>query len=171
MLYLWLTILILLNVVWLAIVPFALPGNWLIVITTSLFAWWRWDDGVFSPYTLIAIAVLALLAELIELFAGMGGARKAGAGFRGSLGAFIGAFTGAVVGTLLIPIPFIGTVIGACLGAGLGAGTFELSTGLPMHKSLYLGLGAGLGQFLGAVTKIGIGLLIWLIVAVAAFWP
>jgi len=171
MLYLWLTILILLNVVWLATVPFALPGNWLIVITTSLFAWWRWDDGVFSPYTLIAITVLALLGELIELFAGMGGARRAGAGLHGSIGAFIGALTGAVLGTLLIPVPFLGTVIGACLGAGLGAGTFELSAGRPINKSLHLGLGAGLGQFLGAITKIGIGLLIWLIVAVAAFWP
>ena len=30
---------------------------------------------------------------------------------------------------------------------------------------------AGLGEFLGITTKFAIGILIWLIVAVAAFWP
>jgi len=30
---------------------------------------------------------------------------------------------------------------------------------------------AGLGEFLGITTKFALGILIWLIVAVAAFWP
>jgi len=46
-----------LNAAWLLVVVFGLPGNWLIVISTCLFAWWRWDEGVFSIYTLIAILV------------------------------------------------------------------------------------------------------------------
>ena len=66
MLYLLLILLILLNIIWLALVLFGLPGNWLIVTSTCLFAWWRWDDGVFSIYTLIVIAVLAGLGELFE---------------------------------------------------------------------------------------------------------
>jgi len=48
MLYFWLTLLVILNAFWLALVPFALPGNWLIVITTSLFAWWQRENNVFS---------------------------------------------------------------------------------------------------------------------------
>jgi len=64
--YLLLILLILLNVVWLVLVIFGLPGNWLIVISTCLFAWWRWEDGVFSIYTLIAIVTLAVLGELFE---------------------------------------------------------------------------------------------------------
>lgn len=171
MLYFWIISLILLNSLWLALVPFALPGNWLIVITTSLFAWWRAEDGVFSLYTLVAITFMALAAELVEFLAGMGGARKAGAGFSGSLGAIIGALTGAVLGTFLIPIPLFGTLLGACIGATLGASGFELLGGRTIRESFHLGFGAGLGQFLGTTIKIAIGILIWLIVAIAAFWP
>ena len=171
MLYFWLVILILLNTVWLASVPFALPGNWLIVITTSLFTWWHWDDGIFSVYTLLCIIIFALLGELFEFFGGIHGAKKAGAGFRGSLGALIGAITGAVLGTFLIPIPFLGTLVGSSIGAGIGAWVLELSGGRSVKQHFSLGLGAGLGQFLGVSAKIMIGILIWLIVALAAFWP
>ena len=171
MLYVWLVILIFLNACWLGLVFFALPGNWLIVISTTLFAWWRWDDAVFSIYTLIAIAVLAVLGELVEFFAGAGGAKKAGAGWRGALGALAGAVTGAVVGTFAIPIPFLGTLIGACLGAGFGAWFLELIGGKKMDDSVRSGVGAGVGVLLGTTTKFAIGVIIWLIVAVAAFWP
>ena len=41
------------------LVPFTLPGNWLMIITTCLFAWWKWDNGLFSWPLLIAITVLA----------------------------------------------------------------------------------------------------------------
>jgi len=169
MLYLWLITLILLNAFWLVLVFFGLPGNWLIVISTGLFAWWRAEDGVFSVYTLIAIATLAFMGELIEFFGGIGGARKAGARFRGSIGVIIGAVTGAVLGTFIIP--FLGTLLGSCIGAGIGAWGFELSGGRAMHESLHLGFGAGLGQFLGTTAKIAIGGVIWFIVAFAAFWP
>ena len=40
MLYVELPILILLNLLWLPLVLFGLPGNWLMVLSTSLFAWW-----------------------------------------------------------------------------------------------------------------------------------
>ncbi len=167
--YIWSIILILLNAFWLALVPFAFPGNWLIVITTALFAWWRAEDGMFSPYVLIAITVLALLGELVEFLGGVLGAKKAGARFRGSLGALIGAFIGAVVGTFIVPV--LGTILGSCAGAALGACVFELTGGRPIEDSVRSGFGAGLGWFLGTTTKISLGILIWLIVAVAAFWP
>jgi hypothetical protein len=32
-------------------------------------------------------------------------------------------------------------------------------------------VGAGVGQFVGATSKIMLGLVIWLIIAIAAFWP
>ena len=171
MLYLWIILLIVLNALCLVLVLFALPGNWLIVILTCLFAWWRWEDGVFSIYTLIAIGVLATLGELFEFFGGMGGAKKAGARWWGSLGAFAGAISGAVVGTFLIPIILFGTLIGACVGAGMGAWVFELAGGRQMKDSARSGLGAGLGELLGITIKITLGFAIWVIVAVAAFWP
>jgi len=139
MLYLWLTALILLNAVWLVLVAFALPGNWLIVITTALFAWWRADDDIFSIYTLLAIAALAVAGELVEFLGAMGGAKKAG--------------------------------VGSCSGAAIGACVPELSAGRRLRDFFRLGIGAGLGRFLGTTTKIAVGLLIWLIVVIAAFWP
>ena len=111
MVYLCSTILVLLNSAWLGLVVFGLPGNWLIVISTWLFAWWQWDNRVFSIYTLIAIAILAALGELVEFSAGMIGAKKSGASWPGSIAALFGAVTGAVLGTFLFPIPFLGTLL------------------------------------------------------------
>jgi len=171
MLYIWSIILILLNAVWLLLVFFGLPGNWLIVISACLFAWWRAEDSVFSIYTLLTITALAVSGELLEFLAGAGGAKRAGAGWRGSIGALAGAVTGAILGTVLIPIPLLGTLIGACVGAGLGAWGLELAGGRKLQDSVHYGIGAGIGELLGITSKFILGTLIWLIVAVAAFWP
>lgn len=171
MLYLWSTLLILFNSVWLTLVLFGLPGNWLIVISTCLFAWWKWEDGVFSIYTLIFVTALGALGELIEFFAAMGGAKRAGAGWAGSFAAIAGAILGALTGTFMIPIPFFGTLLGACLGAGLCAWGLEFAQGKKMEDSVRYGIGASLGHFLGTTIKFGLGVLIWLIIAVAVFWP
>ena len=171
MLYLWSSLLILLNAVWLALVVFGLPGNWLIVISTCLFAWWRWGDGVFSIYTLIAIVALAILGELFEFFGGMHGAKRAGASWPGSVAALAGAVMGAILGTFLIPILFLGTLLGACIGAGLGAWALEFSRGKKIEESARYAVGAGLGEFLGITSKFALGIVIWFVVAVAAFWP
>ena len=171
MVYLWSTMLVSLNAGWLVVVVFGLPGNWLIVISTCLFAWWRWDDGVFSIYTLIAILVLAVLGELVEFSAGMIGARKSGASWPGSIAALFGAVTGAVLGTFLIPIPFFGTLSGACLGAGLCVWGMEFSRGKKAEHSLRYAVGAGIGEFFGIISKFALAIIIWFIVAVAAFGP
>lgn len=171
MLYVWSFLLILLNACWLVLVVFSLPGNWLIVISAFLFAWWRWEDGVFSIYTLIAIVGLAVVGELVEFFASMVGAKKMGASWAGSIAAIAGAISGAIVGTFLIPVPFFGTLLGACIGAGLCAWGLEVVRGRKMGESVRYGVGAGLGRFVGTSTKVILGIFIWLIVAVAAFWP
>jgi uncharacterized protein YqgC (DUF456 family) len=171
MLYLWLFILIVLNTVWLVLVAFGLPGNWLIVVGTGLFAWWQWDAGVFSTATLVAVAVLALLAELAEFGAGIIGARRSGASWRGSIAAPFGAMIGAVFGTFAIAVPLLGTVLGACLGAGLGVWGVEIARGQHPDRSLRSGVSAGLGALLGILSKLAAGVIIWLVVVVAAFWP
>ena len=170
MIYFQVILLLVLNAFWLGLVFFALPGNWLVVISTALFAWWRWEDGVFSICTLIAITVLATIGEIVEFFAGMGGAKKAGAGWRGAFAAVAGALVGAIFGTFFIPIPFLGTLFGACLGAGLLTMTVERRLGKEMRASVRSGFGAGLGVFIGTGSKFLIGVLIWIIVAVAGFY-
>ena len=171
MIYLWLVILILLNACWLMLVPFMLPGNWLMIGGTYLFAWWQWDNEVFGWPLLVTITVLALIGELVEFFAGAGGAKKAGAGWLGALAAVGGAMIGALVGTVIIPAPIIGTILGACIGAGLTTWIAERITGKEHNQSVRSGVGAGTGVLVGTVSKFVIGCVIWLLSTVAAFWP
>jgi uncharacterized protein YqgC (DUF456 family) len=171
MLYVELSILVLLNLVWLLLVLFSLPGNWLMVLSTSLFAWWTWDRQVFSRGTLIAIAVLAVVGELIEFIGGMAGARKAGASWRASLAGILGALIGALVGTVAFPVLLVGTLIGASLGAGLAVWMVETSRGVHPELSRRRAVGAGLGELIGILSKFAVGVMIWLTVAIAAFWP
>jgi uncharacterized protein YqgC (DUF456 family) len=167
--YFWIALLIIVNTFSLILVPFGLPGNWLIVTATSLFAWQQRENRIFSIYTLVAIAVLALAGEIIEFFAGTAGARKAGAGWLAAIVAILGAISGAIIGTLAVPL--IGTIIGACLGAGLGVYVVERCSGKTTEASMRSGMGASVGRFIGTIAKLAIGVAIWLIVAVAAFWP
>ncbi len=171
MIYAYLVILILLNACWLAMVLFTLPGNWLMVIGTYLFAWWQWDNGIFGWPLLVTITILALIAEIIEFFAGAGGAKKAGAGWWGALAAIGGAIFGALAGTVIIPVPLFGTMLGACFGAGLATWIVERISGKEQEHSVRSGVGAGKGVLIGTLSKFAVGCLIWLLVTIAAFWP
>ena len=59
--------------------------------------------------------------------------------------------------------PFAG-VLGATVGALVGTATFPV---------LFVGIvvGVGIGEFLGILSKFAVGLVIWLTIAIAAFWP
>ncbi len=171
MVYVWSLLLVVVNLFWLVLVFFALPGNWLIVISTCVFAWWRAEDGVFSVYTLVLITVLAVIGEVLEFLGSFAGAKKTGASLLASIGAIFGAVAGAIVGTFVIPIPLLGTILGACLGAGLATWSVELLKGRQAKHSVRSAVGAGMGELIGIVSKFAIGCLIWFVVTVAVFWP
>ena len=78
---------------------------------------------------------------------------------------------GGVIGTFAIPVPLFGSLIGASLGAAAGAWILELSIGRSMDSAVKVGVGAGVGRLGGTIAKLGLGVAIWLILAVAAFWP
>jgi uncharacterized protein YqgC (DUF456 family) len=168
--YVWPILLILLNGAWLASIVAGLPGTWLMVASAVLLQWWR-HAGYFSTGTLVVAAVLAGLGEAFELAAGVVGARRAGGTRRGAVGAMVGSVVGAIAGTFVIPAPCIGTLIGACLGAAGGTMLVEAGTGIPAEVTVRAGIGAGVGRLVGTVIKVGIGAVIWVIIAVAAFWP
>jgi hypothetical protein len=171
MMIVWTVLLLLVNLVWLATVLFALPGNWLMIVTTAVFAWWQRDSQVFGIHTLVAITVLAVIGEIVEFLGGFGGARRAGARWQGAAGAICGAVIGGIFGTFLIPIPILGTLLGACGGAGLGTFLLEAAGGRAMDHAFRSGVGAGAGVLLGTTAKFVIGVVIYAIIAVAAFWP
>jgi hypothetical protein len=80
-------------------------------------------------------------------------------------------FVGALAGTVIIPIPVVGTIIGAALGACLGTAGLEFTAGKKLDHSFRAGFGAGIGVLLGTGGKFLIGVVIWLIIALAAFIP
>lgn len=168
MLYLYLIGLLVINGIWLIAGLFYVPGNWLMILTTLGAAWWLREHDLFSVGTFIAIVVLALAGEIIEFFAGFGGAKKAGAGWKASLAAILGAIVGAVVGTGILPV--IGTLLGGCIGAGLATWGVETLSGQLPDQAMKSGVGAGTGAFVGTLTKFLLGCVIWLIIAIAAFW-
>ncbi|MFA6186984.1 MAG: DUF456 domain-containing protein [Phycisphaerae bacterium] len=167
MIYFWLTLLTIVNAIWLGLNFFVLPGNWLMIITVILFA--VWQKGVFSVYTIIAAIVLAVIGEIIEFVSGAGGAKVGGGGKKAMAAAIVGAIIGAIVGTIIIPIPVIGTLLGAALGAGGVVLIVEKKSGRAFDKSLKSATGAGVGQLLGTFAKFIVGVIIWLVFLIAAF--
>ena len=169
--YIAITLLLVVNSLGLGLVLLQLPGIWIMVGATAGLAWWRWDEGIFTPGFLVAIVILAVVSEVLEFMAGTVGAKRAGGGRRGAMGALVGGILGAIIGTVAIPVPLFGSLIGACVGAAVGAWGLELAGGRDAEGSVRAGVGAGLGRLAGILVKLLIGAVIWVAVAVAAFWP
>ena len=170
MVYLFAVLLAIVNVGGLVAVLVGLPGTWLMLAGTALFAWWGWDEGVIGGWTLLVLLVLALVGELVEFVAGMAGAERAGGGWRGSLGALLGGVVGALAGCL-VPVPVLGVLLGSCVGAGAGAWLLERRAGKTADTSRRIGWGAGVGRLWGTLVKLGLGVVIWIVATVASFWP
>ena len=171
MVYVYAILLTLINAAWLLVTIVGLPGTWLMVATTALLAWWQWDNGMIGLPVLITILALALLGEILEFVAGVLGTKTFGGTNWGAVGALLGTLVGGIAAIPLIPIPVLGSLIGACLGAAVGAWALELYAGQKLEPSLKSAAGAGLGRLTGTVTKLVCGVAIWIIAAVAAFWP
>ncbi|MBN1788306.1 MAG: DUF456 family protein [Sedimentisphaerales bacterium] len=157
----------LLNGFWLILSFFALPGNWLMIVTTVLFSIWQKDS--FSIYVIIIAIILAVIGEIIEFLAGAGGAKLAGGGKKAILAAIAGAIVGAVLGTVLIPVPLFGTLLGSAIGTGMAVLIVEEKAGKEFKDSVKTATTAGIAQMLGTSAKVIVGLVIWLVFAITAF--
>lgn len=96
-----------------------------------------------SNLVLGLIVCLMVLSLVIDYIAGMVGARKLGATWRGILGAIVGALVG-----LFFSLP------GLLLGPFIGAALFEMMGGRNWKEATRAGLGAVLGVLAGAVGKV-----------------
>jgi uncharacterized protein len=145
---------------WLAQV-LGLPGNWLIVAGAALYAWWVGPDAptAIGWQTVIALAALAVVGEVIELVAGAAGVTKVGGSRRGALLAIVGSVVGSVVGVFVgVPIPVVGSLVAAIVfggvGALVGAMLGESWKGRDFDASLDVGKAAFIGRILGTVGKL-----------------
>jgi uncharacterized protein YqgC (DUF456 family) len=146
----------------LLLIPLGLPGLWLMVGAALLYSYAK---PTISVWTIGVLAVLALVAELIEFALSGRYARKYGGSRRAGWGAILGGIVGAFVWT---PLPVIGPMIGAFAGAFVGAWLAEITAGTAVRGATRVATGALLGRIVAVAMKVGIGLVlaVWVLLAV-----
>jgi uncharacterized protein YqgC (DUF456 family) len=155
----------------------SLPGNWLIVLATAVYAYFfpETEQSGIGWMGVGILVVLAILGEIVEFVAGAAMAGKRGASRRAMALAVVGTMVGSIAGAMFtIPIPILGPVIGAL--AGGAAGSFcgawlgELWKGKSVDHGVHVGTGALLGRLLGTSGKLIAGAAMCVVAAVDAFY-
>lgn len=154
-----LTALGLMALVGLGLAVFQLPGTWLILISAVGYDWFYGWSRLTLKW-LVALALIAIAAEVFELVAGAFVSGKAGASRKAMIGAVVGGFAGMVVLTAAIPIPVVGTIIGGLIGCFVGAVVGEMSVHSEMGRSARVGIFAVIGRIIGLVAKTSAAVLI-----------
>ena len=119
-------------------VVLGLPGTWLILGASALYGWLT-GFAVITDRLLLGLLLLAIVAEILELSAGLWGARRYGGSKSAMLATLIGGALGAVV---LTPMIFgFGTLVGALVGAFAGGFLLTYLEQRRMSKAMRLGWG------------------------------
>jgi uncharacterized protein YqgC (DUF456 family) len=129
------------------------------------YAWWTGGRYLHWP-GIVTVVALALVGELLEFLAGAGGAKAAGGSKRSMVFSTIGGITGGIL--LTIPLPIIGTIIGVCIGAFAGATLAQMTVEQDVEHSARVGLGAAKGTFIGILSKLTVGCVIFIVAAIVA---
>jgi len=147
----------------LILIVLGLPGLWVMVASAVAYNMVVPGDPI-GWFTLIAVTVLGVIAEVLEFTMSGKYARKYGGSRRAGWWAILGGIIGAFVG---VPVPIVGPVIGAFVGSFVGALAAELSTGSNPRDATRVGYGALVGRVVSTVLKIGIGFAIgvWIFIA------
>jgi uncharacterized protein YqgC (DUF456 family) len=155
-------LLVLALVVGLILVPFGLPGLWVMVGAVLLYSYVV--PGSIGLGTIIFLALLALVAEILEFSVSARYTRKYGGSRRAAWGAILGGIVGAFVG---VPVPVVGSVVGAFVGSFAGALIAELSRRSDMAVATRVATGALVGRAVAAAIKVALGIVIavWVLFA------
>ncbi len=146
------------------LIVFGLPGLWVMIASAVCYRILV-ESHPISWFTIAAITILAICAEVFEFTLTGKYARKYGGSRRAGWGAIIGGFIGMMVG---IPVPIIGSVIGAFAGSFVGAFIAEISGGKSgAAGATRVATGALVGRVVATALKVGIGCAIaaWILVA------
>ena len=158
------------------------PGTWMLLGLALLVEWVdrfylpELERQTFTVWVLWACLALALVGEAIEFAAGVVGAKVGGSSNRGMWGALVGGILGAILLTpFFLFVPVLGALLGALVGTFAGAVIGELSavrrrpTSGDLVGTWRPALWATVGRVVGTTAKIGIGITMWLALAVDAF--
>ena len=144
-----------------------MPGLWLILLATGMYAWltgWQRMGVAF----IVVLGLIGLAAEVAEALMSAMFAHRVGASRRAIWGALIGGFLGLFI--FSIPLPVIGSTIGAVLGCFLGALIGELTKERRFSRSTHVGIASALGCVLGIVLKIAVAFMMTGLVVAALVW-
>lgn len=174
--YLYATLLLaIVGLAWIATL-FGVPGNWLMVLAVAIYALFIPTDSpmVIGWAAVAALAVLAVVGEVVEFLAGALGVAREGGSKRGAALALGGSIVGGIVGFFVgVPIPLFGPILAAILFAGLGAlgGAMlgERWRGRSWRESWQIGKAAFRGRLFGTLAKAAIGLVMIGVTVVALF--
>jgi uncharacterized protein len=155
----------------------ALPGNWMILAASALFALLVRGSGELglSWSTVGMLVVLALLGEALELFTGIVGAARLKGSRRGMALSIVGSIAGSIMGTMMgLPIPVFGppiaALVGGALGAFVGAYLGEDWKGASPGQSLAVGQAAFWGRLLGTFGKFTVGVVMVIVATKQSSW-
>jgi uncharacterized protein YqgC (DUF456 family) len=137
----------------LLLIPFGLPGLWVIVLGVVTYGWLT-DFQSLSAGFMALILGLAIIGEVFETWVGFRFAQRYGGSSRAGWGALVGGLIGAIVG---VPVPIIGSVVGGFVGAFVGAALFEYSRARHSDTAARAGWGAVLGRAAAAAGKMALG--------------
>jgi uncharacterized protein YqgC (DUF456 family) len=151
-----------------------LPGNWLMVAATAVYAFLTpaQSPAALGWKMVLALLVLAILGEIVELVAGAMGAGKAGGSRRGAVLALLGSLIGGILGIILgLPIPLVGSMLAAvffaALGAMAGAAIGEFGAGQSLGTTWKIAKAAFWGRLAGTLGKTILGALMIVVVVTA----
>lgn len=142
-------------VVALLLIPLGLPGLWVMIGVLTLAV----AGNEVSPWILLILIVVAILAELAEWAI----VARTSARWGGSRKAFWGAIAGGLAGILLglpVPLPILGPLLAGLLGTFAGAAAVTLWETRAMRSAGRVGCGAVLGRAFAAATKTAAGVVI-----------
>jgi len=151
-----LIVLVCADVVGLILIPFGLPGLWIMMGGILAYGWLTDFRSVGVATIVIALAI-AFFGEILDNWLGFRFAKRYGGSTRSGWGALLGGLVGAGIG---VPIAFVGSVIGAFIGAFAGAAVFEYTYSRHAGVAARAGWGALLGRAAGSAAKIVLGLVL-----------
>lgn len=177
MVYVWLTLFIVLIILFWLLNLVSLPGNWFIVALALTWVLVGPSDYRFSWIVVVVIAILGLIGEAIEFGASVMGTKKLGGSTRGATLSVVGSVIGGVMGAIFgipFPIPLVGSLIGSVLlagvGAWIGASLGEKWVGKPLNESVKIGSAAFVGRMLGTAGKLALGSIMAALTIAAPFF-
>ena len=143
------------------LIPFGLPGTWLMVASAVGFNVLTGSERI-GFWSLLLVGAMAVAGEVLEFSLSSRYTKKYGGSRRAGWGAIIGGIVGAFVG---VPLPIVGSMIGAFVGAFLGALIAEYSRNRNASSATRVATGALIGRVVAAALKVAIGLVmaVWIL--------